>query len=106
MRYYSDVTKQIYESEKELNQAEFKVAQAKENARKAKEKESAERKKAAVEVQEAYAKAKAANVHASKVLADFCDKYGSYHFSIDGSEDSELNDLVSLCKGIFKAFDL
>ena len=26
MRYYSDVTKQIYESEKELNQAEFKTA--------------------------------------------------------------------------------
>ena len=106
MRYYSDITKQIYESEKELNQAEFKAAQAKENARKAKEKESAERKKAAAEVQEAYAKARAANVHASKVLADFCDKYGSYHFSIDGSEDSELNDLVSLCKGIFKVFDL
>ena len=106
MRYYSDVTKQIYESEKELNQAEFKAAQAKENARKTKENESAERKKAAAEVQEAYAKARAANVHASKVLADFCDKYGSYHFSIDGSEDSELNDLVSLCKGIFKAFDL
>ena len=105
MRYYSDVTKQIYESEKELNQAEFKAAQAKENARKAKEKESAERKKAAAEVQEAYAQARAANVHASKVLADFCDKYGSYHFSIDGSEDSELNNLVSLCKGIFKAFD-
>ena len=68
--------------------------------------EVTERKKAAAEVQEAYAKARAANVHASKVLADFCDKYGSYHFSIDGSEDSELNDLVSLCKGIFKAFDL
>mgnify|MGYP000154023713 CR=1 FL=1 len=106
MRYYSDVTKQIYESEKELNQAEFKAAQAKENARKTKEKESAERKKAAAEVQEAYAKARVANAHASKVLADFCDKYGSYHFSVDGSEDSELNDLVSLCKGIFKVFDL
>lgn len=106
MRYYSDVTKQIYESEKELNQAEFKAAQAKEEAKKAKEKESAERKKAAAEVQEAYAKARVANAHASKVLADFCDKYGSYHFSVDGSEDPELNDLVSLCKGIFKVFDL
>lgn len=106
MRYYSDVTKQIYESEKELNQAEFKAAQAKEEAKKAKEKESAERKKAAAEVQEAYAKARVANAHASKVLADFCDKYGSYHFSVDGSEDSELSDLVSLCKGIFKVFDL
>lgn len=106
MRYYSDVTKQIYNSEKELNDAEFKIKREKENAKKAKEKESAERKKAAAEVQEAYAKARAANVHASKVLADFCDKYGSYHFSIDGSEDSELNDLVSLCNGIFKAFDL
>lgn len=106
MRYYSDVTKKVYDSEKELNDAEFKVKRAEENAKRAKEKESADRKKAAAEVQEAYAKARAANAHASKVLADFCDKYGSYHFSVDGSEDPELNDLVSLCKGIFKVFDL
>lgn len=106
MRYYSDVTKKVYDSEKELNDAEFKVKRAEESAKRAKEKESVARKKAAAEVQEAYAKARIANENASKKLADFCDKYGAYHFSVNASEDPELNDLASLWKGMFKVFDL
>lgn len=83
MRFYSDVLRKPFDNAEELAEAE---AQYNEKVKKEEEK-----KKAAVEaratdakkVEEAYAAVTEANKNYRKVLNEFCEKYGPYHFSVN-----------------------
>ena len=71
MKYYSEKTKKLYESEKELKEAEKGLLELE-----VKEKEKREQRSArAKEVEEAYK-------NYQKLLKDFIKDYGSYHMSL------------------------
>ena len=87
MKYYSEVTKKIYDSVNELKTAEDEI-QNKANARK----------KDAEVVEKAFNNYHTARVEYEKALKDFCDKYGSYHrtIKVDDSDIESANDFSSL----------
>lgn len=93
MKYYSEITKVLYNSVEDLEGAEMKVKQAEEAARKAKEEEEmkarvikAERAEAAKEVEEAFK-------NYNKLLNDFCRKYGPFHMTFT---NEDFNDVFKL----------
>lgn len=97
LKYYSDVTKSFYDSEKACLEDEFKVKEEqnrqkilKEKAeREAKEKQEklvAERKARAAEVEEARKAMVVAQSKYREVLEAFIKTYGSYHLSLDGKD--------------------
>ena len=95
MKYYSEVTKQVYDSE-----AACYAAERKEKAKSDQRKKDAESVEAA---RKAYSDALDASAKAreeyEKVLADFCKKYGAYHTSVSwdkdgGSNVNELRDII------------
>ncbi len=71
MKFYSEITKNLYDSEKELVQAEAEATKAK-NARAEKAKEVTELLKAANE----------ASKKANQALSDFVKEYGSFKTTI------------------------
>ena len=81
MKYYSDVTKQVYETVDALKEAEVK-----EEEKLAKVKlEKEERAAAAKEVEELFKKANEAYKEARHKMDEFCKKYGSFHYTITDS---------------------
>lgn len=97
MKYFSEITRQYYDTEKSCLEAEFKVKEEqnrqkilKEKAeRKAKEKQeklTAERKARAAEVEEARKAMTTAQTKYREVLEAFCKDYGTYHTSISGED--------------------
>lgn len=88
MKYYSDVTKKLYESVDELKKAEAEITD-----------KATARKKDADKVEKAYDAYIEARKEYEKVLMDFCNKYGAYHktFSTKNipKELSSLSDLVN-----------
>lgn len=100
MKFYSDVTKQFYDTEKACLEAEFKVKEKqnrekilREKAeRERKEKQealAAERKTRAAEVEDARKAMVTAQHKYSEVLEAFIKAYGSYHLSLD-DEDAKI----------------
>ena len=87
MKYYSEVTKKLYDSEKELTAAEAEVTKSK-----------ADRAKEAKEVTEALKAANEAQKKANEMLNAFVKKYGSFKTTLTG-EDAEVKD------GLFSLFD-
>ena len=85
MKYYSEITKQVYDTE-----AACYAAERKEKSK------TDQRKKAAEKVEEARKKLAEARNEYETVLADFCKKYGAYHTSIDLSNKDEWPDLKTL----------
>ena len=97
MKYFSEVTRQYYDTEKACLEAEFKVKEEqnrqkilKEKAeREAKEKQEklvAERKVRANEVEEARKAMVAAQSKYREVLEAFVRDYGTYHMSLNGDD--------------------
>lgn len=76
MKFYSEKTKKIYDTEEELNKAELAV-----------DKKKVARETRAKEVEKAIKEAEAASEKAHKLLADFCKDYGAYHTSISNVKD-------------------
>lgn len=113
MKYYSDVTNTLYDSEKACLEAEFKVKE-KENrekilreraAREAKEKQeklAAERKTRAAEVDEARKAMVAAQSKYREVLEAFVRDYGTYHLSLNGEDAKGL--IPTLFDNFFNIF--
>ena len=101
MKYYSDVTKSFYDTEKACLEAEFKVKEeqnrekirrerAEREAKEKQERLAAERKARAAEVEEAR---KAMDVSRSKyaeLLQAFCKDYGSYHTTLTNEDAKNL----------------
>lgn len=117
MKYYSDVTKKIYETEEELNKAEqgHKLELAK------KEEVAQQKKERANEVQDAYKKAIEVRKKAQKEIEEaekkyyelrdkFVQDYGSWHMTytnkdgVDKYDFSTLTDLTKQYNRIFKDF--
>ena len=67
MKYYSDLTKKLYETEKQLKDAEIALTKSK-----------ADRAQRAKEVTEALKAANEASKKANKLLSDFVKDYGSF----------------------------
>lgn len=89
MRYFSDVTKQLYESEKECLEAE-KARKKEQKQKEEKELQLSRERKAAAERVEAKHKAMIdARNEYKQELSDFCEKYGYYHMSVKGDTISD-----------------
>ena len=97
MKYFSEVTRQYYDTEKACLEAEFKAKEAqnlekirKERAeREAKERQeklAAERKTRAAEVEEARKAMIAAQKKYREVLEAFVKDYKTYHLSLNGED--------------------
>ena len=103
MRYFSDVTKKVYDSAAELlkaeQEAELEQKKKLELERKEKEKKeqmAAERKARAAEVEEARKAMVTAQSHYKEVLEAFVRDYKSYHFTTtDTKEIPTLFDMFS-----------
>lgn len=76
--YYSDITKNYYDTEEEATKAEEKVLALRE------EKKLRETKRAemAKNVEEAYKYAREAREKADGLLKDFCKEYGAFHTTV------------------------
>lgn len=91
MKYYSEITKKIYDSVNDLKEAEAEI-QNKANARK----------KDAELVEKAFNDYRAARANYEKTLKDFCDKHGAYHKTIKSDDtDSEIGSLRDLVNLLF-----
>ena len=97
MKFYSDVTKKFYDTEKACLEAEFKVKEEKNRAqilrekqeREKKEKQeklAAERKTRAQEVEKAREAMVAAQSKYREVLEAFVKDYHTYHLSLTGED--------------------
>ena len=97
MKYYSDVTKSFYDTEKACLEAEFKVKEeqnrekirrerAEREAKEKQEKLAAERKARAAEVEEARKAMDIARSKYAEVLQAFCKDYGSYHTTLTNED--------------------
>ena len=75
MKYFSEVTKSVYDTEEELLEAEAKVAQEEEKKEIAKQ----ERAEKAKEIDEAIKVAAAAQKKVDELIDEFVTEYGSYH---------------------------
>lgn len=82
MKFYSDVTKKMYDTEIECRKAESAFNKALKEKEDAERRKSEERKARAQKVEEARAEMAKAREKYDKLLADFCKDYGSYHYSI------------------------
>lgn len=78
MKYYSELTKEIYDTEKECAEAEEKLA-----------KKNSERKIDADKVEQAYKAYRDAGDAYHQTLADFCKKHGPYHktYTVENLKD-------------------
>lgn len=89
MKYYSEITKKMYDSVRELEKAE-KEANDRDDARKEDAMKVERAEKALIEARENY----------SKVLNEFCVKHGPYHKTVDREEAartwSNLSNLIDL----------
>ena len=106
MKYYSEVTKNLYETEKDLLLAETKVKEAqkleaekREAAEKAKKAERAARAK---EVEKAMKELTDAQANAIKLLKQFTKDYGYFHMSL--SPNTETNKVSTNTKEVADDF--
>ena len=96
MKYYSELTKKVYDTEEQLVEAEHKLALANEE----KDKKAAQKKEDAKKVTDAF-----------KVYLDlrnkFIEKYGYWHATytnVDGNDDySYFDNALELIKAVFNA---
>ena len=95
MKYYSDVTKKLYENVDDLKKAEAEIMD-----------KSAARKKDADKVEKAYNTYIEARKEYEKVLTEFCNKHGAYHKTYTSkdagdvkTEFESLKNLVSMLIG-------
>jgi hypothetical protein len=93
MKYYSELTKHLYETENELRMAENKVKEETAKREAAENLKKAERAKRAKEVENAIKEANAAQTKAIKLLKDFTNDYGYFHttYSSKNMEEKEMN---------------
>lgn len=95
MKYYSEVTKNMYDSVDEL-----------ENAEKALSNKTAERKKDAAEVESAYNALIDARKNYNRVLEKFCEKHGAYHKTIRAVDADADPDITNNWNSIAHLIDL
>lgn len=92
MKYYSEMTKQVYDTTQELEAAEKEVL----DEQKAQEEKLAKRAERAKEVEAAYAKAAEAKEQADELLNEFLKDYNSFHMSIRSPIKGIFDDIFTL----------
>ena len=91
MKYYSENTREFYDSEQECAQAEIEYSK-KLAAEKAKKEElSNARKTRANEIEEAYKAILEAKKHYNELLDAFVKDYGSFHMTLKTGDDNPFN---------------
>lgn len=119
MKYYSELTKKVYDTEDELNTAEESYKKAKELAQKEKEEKVALRKEEANKVLDAYKESLAVRKECNEKITEadnkyfelrneFIKKYGSWHMSYsntDGNEEVSVADTLSFLGDFFNDLD-
>lgn len=97
MKYYSDITKQLYDNEKSCADAEARFLQKKKAEEEAATKKSQERKARAEAIDLSYERLQAAQKEYTTLVTEFVRDYGAYHktYSNVGNDDS-LNSLFSV----------
>lgn len=80
MKYYSDLTKKLYDTEADLKKAEIEVTKSK-----------ADRAEKAKEVTKLLQEANEASKKANKALADFVKEYGSFKTTLTDKDVSKDN---------------
>lgn len=102
MKFYSEITKRLYNTEKELNEAEMKIKTAEEEKAAAEKAKRAERATRAKEVEKALKEANAAQAKAIKLLKDFTKDYGYFHTSYSiGETDKAKEDTSNSVNSFF-----
>lgn len=101
MKYYSEITKQVYDSEAACYAAERKEKVKTDARKKEAEKVDAARKNLANVRLECENKIAEARNEYETALAEFCKKYGAYHTSIDFTNKEEWPDLKSIVNSLF-----
>lgn len=100
MKFYSEITKKLYDTEKELVKAENEIKVKEIAAREAEIKKKAERKNRAKEVEEALKAANDAQSKAIQLLKEFTRDYGYFHISYTKddvkSDKSDQTDFFSI----------
>lgn len=95
MKYYSQITKKLYDSVTDLTLAENKIKEAETKKLEAEKIKKAERATRAKEVEAALKASKEASAKANKLLKDFTNDYGYFHMSYTTNDangnDEELN---------------
>lgn len=100
MLYYSNVTKALYDTVEELEAAEKKAEKAKDERKAAAD----AIKLSADKVTEAYDAYKEACKEYDKLLAEFCEKYGSYKTTVRSSDIRHIDPLSDLLNFTFFHF--
>ena len=92
MKYFSEITGKVYDTTEALQSAEIAVKEAEEKEKAKKEQAIAERKECAAAVDAARKEMVAAQKKYRDTLEKFCQKYGSYHTTLNVSEIPTLFD--------------
>ena len=100
MKDYSDVTKKLYDSEKECKEAEELLIKAKAEEEAQKLEKTKARKARAEAIDQSYEKLQEAQKEYSKLVAEFVRDYGSYHKTYSHRDDDSL-DFDSLFSVLF-----
>lgn len=100
MKFYSEVTKKLYDTEKELVNAEAALIKAQADE----EEKKKVRATRAKEVEDAYKTLIAAQQHYTELKNKFIEDYGSFHMSI--KEKTPVSDLSDINKLIDVLFNL
>jgi len=96
MKYYSEITKQFYDSASECNSKEAEYKQKQREKELAEQKKASERKLDAEKVELTRKALLKARDDYNEALSDFCKKHGSYHCSY---HSDDINDLFKLMFG-------
>lgn len=105
MKYYSQVTKQLYDSTAELVKAERAVEQKRIAAEKAEKAKREERASRAKEVENALKAANEMQVKAAQLLQNFTKDYGYFHMSYTSDEnENETEDAADIFLNLLNDF--
>ena len=92
MKYYSELTKKVYDTENECKTAESAL-----------ESKNSERKRAAAHVEETRKRYDAARKEYYDELSDFCKKYGYYHTTLT-KEDMDNHFGTDILENLISSF--
>lgn len=90
MKFYSELTKKLYDTQEDLQKAEIAITKSK-----------ADRAERAKEVEKALKEATEASKKANKLLQDFVKDYGSFKTTI---KDENVEDINSMFWDVFDKF--
>lgn len=100
MKYYSEVLRKAFDSEKDCLEAERKHEEELQEAKRKNEELTAQRKARAKEVEDAYAAMVAAQTKFANLRRKFAEDFGAFHMTFSSSE----GDLSDIFDEFFRIF--